>query len=74
MSEDKLPDRRDQPPIYQIVVGLFSLLLRHVMQRTLASRITRSEVAPQLGIAVRDVKKAPTMAGQDTPPHGDSAI
>lgn len=45
-----------------------------VMQKMLALGITRSEVASRLGVAVRDVKKAPTVAGQDTPPHGDSAI
>jgi hypothetical protein len=39
-----------------------------VMQKMLALGITRAEVASRLGVAVRDVKKAPVGNGGDTTP------
>ena len=41
-----------------------------VMQKMLALGITRAEVASRLGVAVRDVKKAPAENGGDTSPTG----
>ena len=39
-----------------------------VIQKMLALGITRAEVASRLGVAVRDVKKAPAESGGDTFP------
>ena len=41
-----------------------------VMQKMLALGITRAEVASRLGVAVRDVKKAPAGDGGETSPTG----
>jgi len=41
-----------------------------VMQKMLALGITRAEVASRLGVALRDVKKAPAGNGGETSPTG----
>lgn len=76
MWEGSLPDGPNPRPAAHLLDSRGALLLLSgpVMQRRLALRITRIEVESRLGMAVRRVKRAPSVTGEGTPPDREGAI